>query len=67
MSMADFFSAMFENTFFLLRVTFVSKGKGLIGVVGSAFYATVNTALRLAAFYVGIRVVMTAVAHGSFW
>ena len=63
--MFDIFSGLFNMTLFTLR--FKSDESKTLKVVA---YATLNTAIRAVAFggftYGAIRVVATAVSHGSF-
>jgi len=64
--MFDIFAGLFDQTFFTLKIT-PGKDQGLLYIIA---YTAINTAIRAAAFggftYGAIRVVSTAVSHGSF-
>lgn len=55
------FDAMIDGTLFALRFTPNSDN-----FVGLMIYTTLNTVIRFGVFYLLIRVVMSALQHGSF-
>lgn len=59
--MFDIFAAIFDRTLLVIRFNPESDHSLVV-----LFNATIHTALRGAIIYLAIRVVITAVSHGSF-